>query len=54
MTYAGCRYVLLERYPFSVIYCLLPGENSNEVTIYVVAIAHAKRHPGYWKSRLRK
>lgn len=35
----------LEKFPFQIIYRLLDG------VIYVVAVAHAKRRPGYWKHR---
>jgi plasmid stabilization system protein ParE len=45
-TYAGCQYCMLDRYPYSVIYY----HKNRRVT--VVAIAHAKRRPGYWKLRL--
>jgi len=38
----GCR---LERFPFRVIYRIEAHR------ILVVAIAHAKRRPGYWKNR---
>jgi len=44
-TYAKCRYGPLHRYPFCVVYYL----HKNRIT--VVAIAHAKRRPGYWRSR---
>jgi len=33
-------------FPFSVLY------NQHEQTIYVVAVMHQRRRPGYWKSRL--
>jgi plasmid stabilization system protein ParE len=39
------RYYLLRRYPFQVIY----REHENELLI--VAVAHAKRKPGYWANR---
>jgi plasmid stabilization system protein ParE len=39
------RYVLL-KFPFSIIY------RASEHRLVVFAIAHAKRRPGYWKSRL--
>jgi plasmid stabilization system protein ParE len=42
----GTRRFLLRRYPFSVIY-LVDGER-----ILIVAVAHARRRPGYWTSRL--
>src|SRR6266511_6154835 len=39
------RYVF-PRYPFSLVYILL-GED-----IEVVAVAHGRRRPGYWRKRL--
>jgi len=41
----GTRRFLLHRFPFSIVY-RLKGD-----VIEVVAIAHAKRRPGYWKRR---
>jgi plasmid stabilization system protein ParE len=43
----GTRRFVLQRYPFSIVYLEDP-----EVVI-IVAIAHSKRKPGYWKERLR-
>lgn len=40
------RRYILSRFPFSVIYKLLPNEE-----IHVVAVMHNNRHPDYWKSR---
>jgi len=42
----GTRRLVLQRFPFSVVY--------REVfaRIQIVAIAHGKRRPGYWKGRL--
>ncbi len=42
----GTRRFLLDRFPFSIIYL----DDSDVVTI--VAVAHNKRKPGYWKRRL--
>jgi plasmid stabilization system protein ParE len=42
----GTRRVLLDRYPFSVVFRELPRK------IQIVAVAHAKRRPGYWAKRL--
>jgi plasmid stabilization system protein ParE len=42
----GTRRLLLRRFPFSVIYREVSGN------IEVVAIAHGRRKPGYWKTRL--
>ncbi len=42
----GTRRYLLKRYPFFVVYRLGPA------AIQVIAIAHGKRKPGYWRDRL--
>ena len=42
----GTRRVILTRYPFSVVF----RERLHDIQI--VALAHAKRRPGYWASRL--
>ena len=39
------RRYLLRRFPFMVVYRVTPEE------IQVVAVAHARRRPGYWKER---
>jgi plasmid stabilization system protein ParE len=39
------RACMLKRFPFRIIYRIEPTR------ILVVALAHAKRRPGYWKSR---
>jgi toxin ParE1/3/4 len=39
------RRYLLRRYPFAVVYRQKP------TVVEVVAIAHARRRPGYWRSR---
>jgi plasmid stabilization system protein ParE len=45
--YVGNTYrALLRHFPFSIVY----RESSRE--IMVIAIAHGKRRPGYWKNRL--
>jgi toxin ParE1/3/4 len=41
----GTRRFLLRRFPFSVVY----RETADQIQI--VAIAHARRRPGYWKGR---
>ena len=46
-TYAGCRRYTLNRYPYNVIYY------QTDERIFIVAIAHMKRHPTYWRSRLK-
>jgi hypothetical protein len=38
--------VVLHRYPFSVVYRNLPSE------VQIIAVAHAKRRPGYWRVRI--
>jgi len=43
----GTRRLLLDRYPFSVVYILRREE------IFIVAVAHHKRRPGYWAARTR-
>jgi plasmid stabilization system protein ParE len=35
----------VERYPFQVVF------RDDGIRIYIVAVAHAKRRPGYWKDR---
>ena len=40
------RRYLMQRFPFSVIY------REKRRTHQVVAVAHSKRKPGYWKSRV--
>jgi plasmid stabilization system protein ParE len=42
----GTRRFLLQRFPFAIVYRELP------TTIQVLAIAHARRKPGYWKQRI--
>ena len=42
----GTQRAVLDRYPFSIVYRELLNE------IQIVAVAHAKRRPGYWTSRL--
>ena len=41
----GTRHFLLHRFPFGVVYREL-GE-----TLQIVAVAHGRRKPGYWKGR---
>jgi len=42
----GTQRAVLDRYPFSIVYRELLSE------IQIVAVAHAKRRPGYWAGRL--
>jgi toxin ParE1/3/4 len=44
-TFAGTRRILVKGFPFSVIY---RPENDE---LYIVAIAHHSRKPGYWSDR---
>jgi plasmid stabilization system protein ParE len=39
------RFYLMRRYPFQVIYRETSGR------MLIVAVAHAKRRPGYWQGR---
>ena len=41
----GTRRYLLQRFPFSVVYRVEARR------ILIVAVAHARRRPSYWKSR---
>lgn len=42
----GTQRVMLDRYPFAIVYRELLNE------IQIIAVAHAKRRPGYWARRL--
>jgi plasmid stabilization system protein ParE len=42
----GTRRVVLDRYPFSVVFHEPPRK------IQIIAVGHAKRRPGYWAGRL--
>ena len=41
----GVRRVLVRRFPFALVYRLLPQE------IQIIAFAHTRREPGYWGNR---
>ena len=41
----GTRKILLRRFPYGVVYRI------TESAIQVIAVAHERRRPGYWKSR---
>lgn len=43
----GTRRVLLRRFPFQIIY------EVHSDHLLIVAVAHQKRMPGYWRDRLR-
>jgi plasmid stabilization system protein ParE len=42
---SGTRRFLLRRFPFSIVYRQVQSD------IQVIAVAHAKRRPGYWRDR---
>jgi plasmid stabilization system protein ParE len=42
----GARRVVMQRFPFSIVYLDDPD------VITIIAVAHGKRKPGYWKERL--
>jgi plasmid stabilization system protein ParE len=44
----GLRRALLRRFPFSLIYADEPDE------ILIVAVAHQRRRPGYWRRRIAR
>ena len=44
----GTRRILLDRFPYFVVFRERPHD------IQIVAIAHAKRRPGYWAKRLKR
>lgn len=44
----GTRRLILQRFPFSIIY----RDQPSAVSVSVVAFAHHKREPGYWKNRI--
>ena len=41
----GFRRMLVRRFPFSIVYGIESGQ------IVVVAVAHQRRRPGFWKGR---
>ena len=44
----GTQRVVLSRYPFSIVFRELHH------SIQIIAVAHAKRQPGYWAKRLKQ
>ena len=42
----GTRRILLRKFPYSIVFLEWKDE------ILVVAVAHAKRRPGYWRKRI--
>ncbi len=45
---AGTRRYILPTFPFSIVYF------EEESDVLVVAVAHEKRRPGYWRGRLER
>jgi plasmid stabilization system protein ParE len=43
---SGTRKMLLEKFPYSIVYFDWRNE------IFIVAVAHTKRRPGYWIRRI--
>jgi plasmid stabilization system protein ParE len=41
----NCRRILLHRFPFFIVY------RFRQARIEIVAVAHARRRPGYWRER---
>lgn len=39
------RFAVLRRYPYSIIFQVQPGQ------VYVIAVPHSGRAPGYWRGR---
>lgn len=39
------RHLVLPRFPYQIVYRVKPDD------LYVVAVAHTSRRPGYWKGR---
>ncbi len=42
----GTRKFALKRFPFAIIY------RETDASVQVLAVAHGRRQPGYWKKRL--
>src|SRR5579862_4573232 len=42
----GTRRFVIQRFPFSIVYL----DEADSITI--IAVAHGKRRPGYWKQRV--
>jgi len=41
------RHFVLRRFPFSVVYAVASD------VVYIVAVAHGSREPGYWRPRIQ-
>ena len=48
VVYRNLRRKLVQRFPFMVLYQILPG------ILYVVAVMHAKQDPAIWKRRANR
>ena len=44
----GFRRYVLQRFPYYVVFTILPDE------LLIVAVAHARRDPGYWVGRVQR
>ncbi|MDP2759333.1 MAG: type II toxin-antitoxin system RelE/ParE family toxin [Sideroxyarcus sp.] len=42
---SGTRRFVMRRFPFNIVYYIWPDQ------LFVIAIAHQKRRPGYWHRR---
>ncbi len=42
----GTRRFIMKRFPFAVVYRLVPDR------VEIIAVAHGRRKPGYWRNRL--
>jgi len=40
------RHFLLQRFPYSIVYAVIRGD------LYIIAVAHGSRRPGYWRRRV--
>jgi plasmid stabilization system protein ParE len=45
--YTVCKRYVLRQFPFSIIYRVFPSR------VFVLAVAHGHRRPGYWRKRMR-
>jgi plasmid stabilization system protein ParE len=45
---------IVRRFPFGVLYAIGDEKRKKDSAIVIVAIAHLKRRPGYWKERTGK
>jgi plasmid stabilization system protein ParE len=46
--FSNYRRYVLHQFPFSIVYC------SFEREMFVLAVAHGHRRPGYWRTRVRQ